>query len=52
MSAWAFVEQINDGLAFLAILAALVVLAVAFAPEMPARRLPAPAKRMRDTGRY
>jgi hypothetical protein len=49
---WAFWEQIGDGLAFLAILTALVALAVAFAPEMPARRLPAPVKRMRDTGRY
>ncbi|WP_447675965.1 hypothetical protein [Methylobacterium sp. M6A4_1b] len=49
---WAFVEQIADGLAFLAILSALVGLAVAFAPELPARRMPAPAKRMRDTGRY
>ncbi len=49
---WAFWEQIADGLAFLAILTGLVALAVAFAPEMPARRLPAPVKRMRDTGRY
>lgn len=49
---WACVEQINDGLAFLAILAALVGLAVAFAPGMPERRLAAPVKRTRDTGRY
>lgn len=49
---WAFWEQVADGLAFLAILTGLVALAVAFAPEMPARRLPAPVKRMRDTGRY
>lgn len=49
---WAYVEQINDGLAFLAILAALVGLAVAFAPGIPERRLAAPVKRTRDTGRY
>jgi hypothetical protein len=49
---WAFLEQIGDGLAFLAVLATLIGLAVAFAPGPTARRLPAPVKRMRDTGRY
>ena len=37
--------------AFLAILATLVGLAIAFAPELPGRRITAPVKRMRDTGR-
>ncbi|MCK2052513.1 hypothetical protein [Methylobacterium sp. 37f] len=52
MSAWATADSINDGLAFLAILAGLVSLAIAFAPELPGRRVTAPAKRMRDTARY
>ncbi|WP_156648048.1 hypothetical protein [Methylobacterium sp. Leaf88] len=48
---WAFVEQISDAAAFLAILATLVGLAIAFAPALPGRRVTAPVKRMRDTGR-
>ncbi|WP_156394322.1 hypothetical protein [Methylobacterium sp. Leaf94] len=48
---WAFVEQISDAAAFLAILATLVGLAIAFAPGLPGCRVTAPVKRMRDTGR-
>ncbi|MDB5647215.1 hypothetical protein [Methylobacterium sp.] len=52
MSALNWVEQVNDGVAFCLVIAALVALAVACAPPLPDRRLPALAKRMRDTARY
>lgn len=52
MSVLSDLEQVNEFVAFCALLTMLVGLALAFAPPMPARRVPALARRMRDTARH
>ncbi|MCJ2035374.1 hypothetical protein [Methylobacterium sp. J-068] len=52
MSVLRWMGQVDEAVLVCLVLATLIAVAVACAPTIPPRRLPALAKRMRDTGRY
>jgi hypothetical protein len=52
MSALNWVEQVNDVAVLGIVVALMIALAIVCAPPMQTRRMPALAKRMRDSARY